>query len=107
MSNFTIETVQIYKGGYLINNALTITNGEGAAAEIWADLQVWLLTNTPDPEVNPIVVNDNPTVDDVYDDLLLTNRIVKALIEALNDGTFVPGSNYTNQQIKNGLKNRL
>ena len=34
-------------------------------------------------------------------------RRVKPLIMALNDGSFVPGSNYTNDQIKAKLKAKL
>jgi hypothetical protein len=45
-----------------------------------------------------------PTIDEVYDIALQNNAILRKLILGLNDGTFVPGSNYTNQQIKNGLK---
>lgn len=33
--------------------------------------------------------------------------ILKALILALNDGTFVPNSNYTNSQIKNRIRSKL
>jgi len=34
-------------------------------------------------------------------------EILNPLIKALNDGTFVPGSNYTNAQIKAKLKAKL
>lgn len=40
-------------------------------------------------------------------DGILKQRNVKSIIAALNDGSFVPGSNYTNQQLKAILKNKL
>lgn len=52
-----------------------------------------------------------PTQDELnseaYDQAILNNKIIKALIMALNDGSFVPGSNYTAEQIKTGIKNRM
>lgn len=61
------------------------------------------------------VVNDQAAYDKVIDDekLAAVNsdlqsvKLLKAFILALNDGTFVPNSNYTLNQIRNGLKNRI
>jgi len=41
------------------------------------------------------------------DEVLYTLRILNPLIKALNDGTFVLGSNYTEAQIKSKLKANL
>jgi len=44
---------------------------------------------------------------EIYDIVMLNEKVLKAVILALNDGTFVPGSNYTNAQLKTGIKNRM
>jgi len=56
------------------------------------------------PQVPPTQDEIN---DAIYESTLLNQKILKALIMALNDGTFVPGSNYTAEQIKNGIKRRI
>ncbi len=87
---------------YFVNDKFMVPNDPGN--EEYQIVQEWIgLGNTPDPYVPPPA----PTVDDLYDDLIQQQRVLRALIDALNDGSFVPGSNYTNTQIKNGLKNRL
>ncbi len=52
-----------------------------------------------------------PTQDEINDQLLdqtlLNGTVLRILIETLNDGTFVPGSNYTWAQIKNVIKTRM
>ena len=43
----------------------------------------------------------------IYDEVLATQKILKLLIETLNAGTFIPGSNYTAAQIKNFIVNKM
>ena len=38
---------------------------------------------------------------------ILTNRGLKAFIKVINDGSFIPGSNYTNDEIKAKIKAAL
>ena len=48
-----------------------------------------------------------PTDDEIYNAVMQNKGVIKALIMALNDGTFIPGSNYTAAQIRAGIKARL
>ena len=61
-------------------------------------LQEWLDDgNTLDPADPP---PQPPTLDEIYDKTILNERVLKALALALNDGSFIPGSNLTNAQLK-------
>jgi len=55
-----------------------------------------------DPGVAPL-----PTNEEIYDQVMQNSKVLKAIVLALNDGSFVPGSNYTTAQIKTGIKNRM
>lgn len=75
---------------------------------------IWCIGQTPitGQQIRDIVTAYVPPTqdeinDEIYDQLTQQNKVLKALIMALNDGTFVPGSNYTNAQIKQGIKNRM
>jgi len=71
----------------------------------WQEYQEWLAEgNTPEPIDPPPAP---PTNEEIYDQVLENNKILRILIMALNDGTFVPGSNHTAQQIKNFIKARM
>jgi len=59
--------------------------------------RTWTVRDKTDEEL------DSEKDGDVLDRL----RILEPLIKALNDGTFVPGSNYTDAQIKAKLKAKL
>ena len=48
-----------------------------------------------------------PTLDEIYDQLAQSQRLVRALVSALNDGTFVPGQNYNAAQIKSRIRSKL
>lgn len=47
------------------------------------------------------------TLDQIYDDMLTTNRVVKALVLAINDGSLVPGSNKTPAQLRAIIKAKM
>lgn len=57
----------------------------------------------PEPEPPP----PPPTLDDIYDAVLKNERGFKALVLALNDGSFVPGSNRTPAQLRAIIKAKL
>ena len=69
------------------------------------ELQEWLDDgNTLDP-ADPLL--PPPTLDEIYDQTILNQRVLKALALALNDGSFVPGSNVTNVQLKAIVKAKM
>ncbi len=48
-----------------------------------------------------------PTLDEIYDQTILNQRVLKALALALNDGSFVPGSDLSNAQLKAAIKAKM
>ena len=81
-----------------IVGAFRFENTDAGATE-WleeTDAEVIAFRNPPEP-----------TNDEIYDIAMLNEKVLKALILAINDGSFVPGSNYTNAQLKTGIKNRM
>ena len=70
----------------------------------WHKVQIWLDEgNEPDP-ADP---EPNPPTNDELLDSAMKNRAVKALILTLNDGSFVPGSNYTPAKRRSILKAKM
>jgi len=63
---------------------------------------VWALYSEPVIPLPP-----PPTLDELYDLELQSFNVLKALIIALNDGTFVPGSNYTAAEGKTRIKSKM
>ena len=47
------------------------------------------------------------TLDEIYDQTILNQRVLKALALALNDGSFVPGDNLTNAALKAIVKAKM
>lgn len=81
----------------------SVPNASGNRA--WGEYQEWLTEgNTPDPADPP---PDPPTNEEIYDQAMKNNAIIKAMALALNDGSFVPGSNYTNPEIKAIIKDKM
>ena len=63
--------------------------------------EAWLASGgVPDPHV-PL------TLDQVYDAELMTQRLLKATVLALNDGSLPVGQNRTGAQIKAALKPKM
>jgi len=58
-----------------------------------------LLPEPPEP--------DPPTIDEVYDQTIQNQKVLKALALCLNDGSFVPGSNHTGAQLKAIVKAKM
>ena len=55
----------------------------------------------------PYIPPAEPSQDELYDLLMQNNKLIKALALALNDGSFVPNSSYTNAQLKSIIKQKL
>jgi hypothetical protein len=74
-------------------------------SRLWHKVAKWLAEgNTPDP---PDPEPDPPTVEEIIIQALNNKKHFKALVLALNDGSFIPGSNYTNSAIRDIFKNAL
>lgn len=53
-----------------------------------------------DPEVVAFLNPAPPTNDEIYDRTIQTQKLLKAVVLAINDGTLVPGANLTGAQLK-------
>lgn len=56
-------------------------------------------------ELNP----DNlpPTNDEIYDQVIQNQKVLKGYVLAINDGSIVPGSNMTGAQLKAAVKAKM
>ena len=68
-------------------------------------LQEWLddgnTLDSADPLPSP------PTNDEIYDHVIQKEKVLKAYVLAVNDGSIVPGSNMTNAQLKAAVKAKM
>tara|TARA_Y100000296_G_scaffold83259_1_gene113744 strand:+ start:82 stop:438 length:357 start_codon:yes stop_codon:yes gene_type:complete len=48
-----------------------------------------------------------PTTDEIYDGVIKNEKVLKALVLALNDGSIVPGANATNAALKAAIKAKM
>ena len=55
---------------------------------------------TPENEAARDAAETPPTNDEIYDQTIQTQRLLKAVVLSLNDGTFVPGANIGNAALK-------
>lgn len=60
--------------------------------------------NTPDP-ADPAPTP--PTLEEIYDQTLQNQQVLKAVVLALNDGTVVPGANVSNAVLKTAIKSKM
>src|SRR4051812_48919165 len=58
----------------------------------------------PNPPPPPLPI---PTVDEIYDQVLRDQRVVKAIVMAINDGTLIVGGNKTGAQLKSIIKAKM
>lgn len=68
-------------------------------------LQEWLDDgNTLDPADPPPIP---PTNDEIYDQVIQSQKVLKAYILAINDGSIVPGSSMSGAALKGAIKARM
>lgn len=72
-------------------NITALTNQQNGSSEFLPD---------DDAEVLAFLNPDPLTNDELFDLILQGQKTLKAVVLCLNDGSFVPGTNYTNAQIK-------
>ncbi len=48
-----------------------------------------------------------PTSGEVYDQMMKSNRLLKALVLCINDGSIVPGARVSNTALKAAIKEKL
>jgi maltose-binding protein MalE len=70
----------------------------------WVEYLKWAKTNSPD-SADP--APPAATVEEIYDRAIQNQKLLKALILALNDGSFIPNSGLTNAALKNIIKAKL
>ena len=59
------------------------------------------------PEVEAFLNPPEPTLDEIYDQQIQTNKLIKGIVLSLNDGSFVVGSAYTNAELKSIIKAKM
>ena len=68
----------------------------------WMEYQDWLgQGNTPDPADPPPPL---PSNDEIYDIAIKNQKVLKAVVLSINDGTLVPGANVSNAVLKATVK---
>ena len=48
-----------------------------------------------------------PTNDEIYDQVIQNQKVLKAVVLALNDGSFVPGANASGADLKTAIKAKM
>ncbi len=48
-----------------------------------------------------------PTLDEIYDQTIQNQKVLKALVLCLNDGSIVPGANVTKSALKTAIKAKM
>ena len=93
-----------------IGGEYTVTLTDGTVLSVpndpanrhYQEVQDWIaLGNTPDPADPP---PPPPTNDEIYDQVIQNQKVLKAYVLAVNDGSIVPGSNMTNAALKAAVK---
>lgn len=60
-----------------------------------------------DAEIQAFLNPPPPTNDEVYNQTLQNNKLLKALILCLNDGSIVPGANVSGASLRNAIKAKM
>ena len=82
-----------------------VISGVHSKSRFWAVLQDWIASgNTPDPADPP---SPPPTNDEIYDQVIQSQKVFKGYVLAVNDGSIVPGSNMTGAQLKAAVKTKM
>jgi len=70
----------------------------------WQAYQAWLAEGNTPQLANPVVP---PTLDDIYDQTIQNQRVLRAYILAVNDGSITPGSNMTGAALKTAVRAKM
>ena len=80
---------------------LEILRTNAAAAGInLADVDVREVTDAEFQVLLDATVPPPPTTDEIYDAVIQNQKVLKAIVLSLNDGTLVPGANVSNATLK-------
>lgn len=74
-------------------------NSDRQAVQEWVDDGG--IVAPADPAPSPL------TNDEIYDQVIQNQKVFKAYVLALNDGSVVPGSNMTGAQLKTAIKAKM
>jgi len=91
-------------GGYIVTltDGMTLSVPNDLHNRHYQAVQDWIaLGNTPDPADPP---PPPPTNDEIYDQVIQNQKVLKAYVLAINDGSIIPGSNMTNAALKAAVK---
>ena len=56
---------------------------------------------------DPADLDPGPSVDEVYDQAMLNNKLLKAIVLSINDGSLVTGANVSGAELKTIIKAKL
>lgn len=62
---------------------------------------------TPENQALKDAEETPPTNEEIFDKTIQNFKLIKGIVLALNDGSFIPGSNYTNAQIKTIITDKM
>jgi len=100
-----IQTAKLTSSGYLVtlvgdSTAYNVPNASGNRH--YEAVQEWIgLGNTPDPADPPPAP---PTNDEIYDQVMQQQAVLKAFALCINDGSIVPGANISAADLKAAVK---
>lgn len=81
--------------------AFAATNPGGGFADWLIDIDAKTII------LDPLPPDPGPTLDELYDDVMKNQRVLKALALCLNDGTIIPGANVSGAILKAAIKVRM
>ncbi len=59
-----------------------------------------VFTSPPEPSAPP-------TNDEVYDEVIQSQKVLKAFVLCINDGTIIPGANVSGAELKIAIKSKM
>lgn len=98
----TITQVILVGPGYVPPTDHIIVKSETVKiGDHWDGTQIVSVANPGPPSPTP------PTLDEIYDNTLLTQKVLRAVVLALNDGTLPIATNKTGPQLRAIIKARM
>lgn len=94
------------------NTSISVTFDDGkqlsvpmdAANRHWQQVQEWV---NDGGVIGAYVVPPAPTNGEIYDSVIQNQKVLKALVLCLNDGSIVPGANVSNAALKTSIKAKM